>query len=277
MLLKNKVSTLLMTKIIINNDLHSFFGDEDRPGWYAEAVQYLRGGSDKGLFGLFLYKYIKSKPDISNIINIGTARGHSTVCATKALEDANRNGVVHTIDIIPPDKPRDWHVPKQADDDPLIGKKVTMQDLIHRFHSSSDTCVSINFHTGDSTAVLQQMDVDPDLVFHDGEHTYSTVNEDLRITKSMSSSLPIQVFDDCYLYSTEWDFRPFTSTPWMDIDGVSKLGRILRRVREFSVQKSPFPGVKMAIQDELSLGDYNLVEVVQDEDHAPITVLKQDG
>lgn len=280
-------------KTIIYSDLEEYFNNVIEPNWYEEAVNYLRGGADEGLFGLYLYNLIRNNR-ISNIINIGTARGHSAVCAAKAIKDSGRKGTVHTIDRIPPNKQRNWHVPKQSVDDPALNKKYTMIEFISRFHSPTDNEVPIKFHTGDSNEILNNMDFCPDFVFHDASHEYKKVTNDISAVKSLSDYNPMQIFDDCYLYDTEWEYRPFTSAEWFRFDELNKkklpnftpinknimayifniFTSIPKKSRQYSISKTLFPGETLSVKREIENKNYDMVEIIRDSNHAPITILR---
>lgn len=263
-----------MPKTLIYDNIESYFESYERPDWYNEAVHYLRGGADEGLFGLFLYNYIKQNSGVTELINIGTARGHSAVCMAKGIKQSGNTGVVHTIDVIPPNESRNWHVPKQSDDDPAAGEKLSMKQLISHFHPPTDKDVPIRFHTGESNDLIRQVACSPDLVFHDGEHTYQTVSTDIDIVKNMSGRYPVQVFDDCYLYDYEWKYRPFVGSKWSRLAAIPKIMYIINKSRRFSINKSRYPGVTRAVKEEVTAGEYNTTEVVRDENHAPITILR---
>jgi hypothetical protein len=242
------------------------------PNWYSKAVSYLRGDKDEGLFGLYLYHLILSDNDIQTVVNIGTARGHSAVCSAIALTEAGRNGEIHTVDIIPPAQPRNWHG-SQPDSDPLKGNETSMKDLIGRFHDPSDNDVPIIFHTGESNDIIPSLDCSPDLVFHDAGHTYQIVKNDVEVSNTLSDSRPIHVFDDCYLFEDEWEYRLFATDFWYPYDMIPKIGGLLQRLRRFSVSKTRFPGVTEAVREIIGEEEWATIEIIRDSDHAPITTL----
>lgn len=259
---------------VLYDSLQERYPDTERPDWYHEAVQYLRGGVDEGLYGLYLYHLISECPDISTVINIGTARGHSAVCAAKGIADNGREGVVHTIDLIAPDEAFRWHVEKHPSSDPLAGSNATMEALIRRFHDPDDDSVPIKFHTGNSSEILAGWDAGPpDLVFHDGEHTYDRVITDVRLSKEMADRAPISVFDDCYLFHPTWEYHPFTSKLSFEVDRVPKIGGITRRLRQLSMKKTQYYGIQKAVADAYESGRWARLELVDDEDHAPMAAL----
>lgn len=261
-----------MTKTVLYDSLSECFPSLETPDWYREAVSYLRGDKDRGLFGLYLYNLVRTREDITEIINIGTARGHSAVCAAKGLEAAGRRGSVHTIDVIDPDEVRDWY-DGHSGSDPLHGVETSMRELVSRFQDSSDKRVRIEFYAGDSNEVIPTIEAAPDLVFHDGRHTSRAVKRDVEAANALSDERPIHVFDDCYLYDNRWTYRPCSGELWDGLAEVPKLGGLVRALRSVTVSHTPVPGVTMAVRDVIDDDDPTEVEVVRDRDHAPITTV----
>lgn len=261
-----------MARTVLYDGLSDRFDSLKTPGWYSEAVSWLRGDEDRGLFGLYLYNLVRTRDDIEEIVNVGTARGHSAVCAAKGLQAAGRSGTVHTIDVIDPDEERNWHG-SQPDSDPLEGIEVSMRELVGRFVDPSEDGVVVELHAGDSSDILRSLDASPDLVFHDGLHIYSKVRADVDAANALSADRPIHVFDDCYLFSDRWEWRPFTSERWYDLDEAPKIGGLIRTLRSLSVSRKRFPGVTLAVRAVIDEGRSNSVEVVHDPDHSPITAV----
>lgn len=270
---------------IIYDSLEERFPGMEEPEWYPEAVEYLRGNADRGLFGLYLYYLVRDLGSIESVVNIGTARGHSAVCLAKGLASRGGEATVHTLDLIPPDEPIDWHVPKQPDSDPATGTKFSMRELVTRFQDE-DSGVDIQFHTGDSNDLLDHWEHgSPDLVFHDAEHTYEAVNADIRMMDQIGSSRPIHVFDDCYLYNTtlqrhlvdpDW-YSAFESLPRAG-GTVGRVARnksrdLVRKLTWMSLVEAPYPGVARAVREAYESGHREKLEVVEDDDHSPITTI----
>jgi len=259
-------------EITLYTAVEDAFDPTDCPEWYPEAVSYLRGNKDEGLFGLYLYNLIRETESISTVVNVGTARGHSAVCAAKALSEADRTGTIHTIDIIHPDETRNWHS-NHAQSDPLVGGETSMRNLVSRFHNPGSKDVPIQFHTGDSSTILQQWDADaPDLVFHDGKHNYETVSTDIEATNVIGEDRPIHVFDDCYLYAPSWEFRPFARGVPDTTHRLPKIGGLAKILQEFSISQSPYPDVDRAVEEAID-EQWCRAQIIVDDDHAPITTL----
>jgi hypothetical protein len=258
-------------------DLSEYFEYKYVPEWYGEAVQYLRGAKDEGLFGLYLYNLIREVEGIATVINIGTARGHSAVCAAKGLVDSNRDGEVHTIDVIPSDIQRSWGA--NSDNDPVGNDEEnwSIRDLVSRLHSPSDDKVQIKFHTGNSSDILSEINVSPDLVFHDGRHTYDTVKTDMKLVRQLSNDKLIQVHDDCHLFNVTRElsiYNPKNQSKVANLPLIRRT-RLARYIRNYgySFIERPFPGVIVAVEEYLNQNDIHRTEIISDEVHAPITAI----
>lgn len=260
-------------KMKIYDPISDRFPMEERPEWHSKAVQYLRDGADQGLFGLYLYYIIKKSDSIDTVINIGTARGYSAICAAKGFDASGSTGEIHTIDVIPSDEARDWHSKKHASNDPASHQQFSSQELVSRFHNQNNSTTSIEFHTGDSNTVMRSLNIDPDLVFHDGLHTYQQVSTDIEMANKISEYNPIHVFDDCHLFDVKWSWRPFPAPRWAWLDSVPKFGSLVNQLRNFGVSRTKYQGVTAAVREEIDRSSTYNVEIVKDQNHAPITAL----
>lgn len=218
--------------------------------WYEKAVHYLRGG-DGGEHGLLLYGLVrKHRPQ--KIVDIGTARGFSAMCMTKALVDTGEaDGSVFTIDVIPSDRPYEWHSPgRQPDSDPAAGKWLTREQLLQPFDKTlKQKVISL---TGNSSEILSAgnwKDGNLDFVFIDGDHTYQAVKEDFDNVSRWLNPGGIIVFDD---------FHP----------GCVKLQR-----GNYELVKVKFPGVKRVVEEALIKG-YCLVTALPIKDEYGLAILK---
>jgi cephalosporin hydroxylase len=257
----------------IYHDLENRFGQTQRPDWYADAIRILRGNTDQGIFGLYLYYLIRENPDINTVINIGTARGHSAVCAAKGISERGGYGEVHTIDILSHTETRNWHVEKQPDSDPLKDVQISAEQIISKFHNPSGK-VPITFHEGTSSSILAGWEGNsPDLVFHDGEHQYDTVSEDIRLCNTISEDRPIQVFDDAVLFDDKTVYRPFADEIGRMLSKLPKIGQISSELQRYAITRTPFPGVERAIREAIESYSWTTLEIIRDSGHAPVTAL----
>ena len=130
--------------------------------------------------GRLLYSYLRKYIEDNNIkkiniLEIGTARGFSSICMSKAINDAEIKGVINTIDIIPHKKKIYWNC---IDD--FEGKK-TRENLLSLW---SEELKNINFLTGPSSYVLKKIKIEKiNFAFIDGMHDYYNVKKELDFVK----------------------------------------------------------------------------------------------
>lgn len=202
--------------------------------WYEKARHYLRGGNG-GEHGLLLYGLIR-KYNPTKILDIGTARGFSAICIAKGLIDNHEeHGFVFTIDVIPQDRPYEWHGRKHSVSDPAIGKMLTRQQLLEPFDDSLKQ--KIIFLTGKSREILSPHDWkngNIDFAFIDGEHTYSAVKEDFENIKRILNPGGIVVFDD---------YHPGCTNFCMGL---------------YELRRTKYPGVRRVVEEALAEGNYIL-------------------
>ncbi len=123
-----------------------------------------------------------------NILEIGTARGFSAVCMSKAINDSNIIGKISTIDIIPHTKKIYWNC---IDD--INGKK-TREELLNPWKKELK---NISFFTGPSSLILKKIKIDKvDFAFIDGMHDYYNVKNELIFLKKRQTIGNIIVIDD---------------------------------------------------------------------------------
>ncbi len=136
-----------------------------------------------------LSKYIKEK-DIKfiNVVEIGTARGFSSICMSKAINDANINGKIITIDIIPNDHKIYWNC---IDD---LESKKSRKDLLKNWPEELN---NISFLTGPSSFVLKKISFDRiHFAYIDGMHDYFNTKKEFDFISSRQKLNDIIIFDD---------------------------------------------------------------------------------
>ncbi|MDZ5810489.1 class I SAM-dependent methyltransferase [Halorubrum sp. AD140] len=251
----------------IYDDLFERFPDQSTPDWHTNAIRELRRSKDRGRFGLYLYHLIREDESINRVLNIGTARGYSAVCAAKALRDEGREGAVDTIDNRDPDT----QLP--TGDHETSDRTRSVREFIGLFLDPESESVPIRHHTGDSSEILADWEgKKPDLAFHDASHTYGYVTNDVDHINSLKGTNPIHVFDDCYLYSSESEWKVLTPTQLRQFESIPKIRGLIKILRKFTLEKDPFPGVTLAVEKIVESGEWS-VEIVSDSDHAPITAI----
>jgi predicted O-methyltransferase YrrM len=233
--------------------------EEPHPQWHDKAIRYLRGNSGHGWFGLYLYNLIRQSPNLNTVINIGTARGYSAFCARQALHDSKRDGVVHTIDVISPTERRRW---QGGTDDPAQERQYSTKELLKEVTSEYPSDIKIKLHMGDSNTVLRSFsDVNPDLVFHDGRHTYTQVKTDYEMCNELASTNPVHVFHDCYLHEKISQRRLLDVRAFENYFETSKIGGLIRRLRQFTISKEHHPGVAEFYREAIE--EYRYGELVE--------------
>lgn len=151
------------------------------------AINYQHG---RVLYSV-LSDYIKNVATSSQltILETGTARGFSSTCMAKAMQDHNGVGKIFTFDLLPHEKPIYW---KSVDD--FEGKK-TRRELLSPWKEAVDNHVI--FVEGDTRIRLTEFC--PGRVhfaFLDGGHTFEHVSREFKLVARYQKSRDIVVFDD---------------------------------------------------------------------------------
>ncbi|MDB4861355.1 class I SAM-dependent methyltransferase, partial [Alphaproteobacteria bacterium] len=170
--------------------------------WYHELALHTQVVKKKSKLnyahGRLLYstlrKYIEDLKENNKIphlriIETGTARGFSSLCMAKALNDSSCEGNIITLDVIPNNTKLYWNC---IDDHE--GKKTRLEllskwsFLVNRF---------ITFIEGDSANELRKISIDRiNFAFLDGSHTYKDVISEFNHIKKQQLSGDIIFFDD---------------------------------------------------------------------------------
>ena len=144
--------------------------------------------------GFILYKtltnYIKQKNKKKyNVLEVGTAKGFSSLCMAKVLDDQEVKGLIQTIDILPHDVPMYWNSIKDHD-----GKMSRIELLSDYFELCNKY---IHYICGKSENELPKLINDRiHFAFIDGEHFYKNVKIDGEMIARTQSSGDIIIFDD---------------------------------------------------------------------------------
>ncbi len=130
----------------------------------------------------------KAKTSGITIVETGTARGFSSLCMAKALDDAGRAGTVVTFDILPHDQPIYWNC---IDDHE--GKK-SRRELLRPWQT---LCEHIVFVRMDAATGLQRIAFPSvALAFLDASHTLEDVRREYLLLRDRQRAGDIIVFDD---------------------------------------------------------------------------------
>lgn len=144
--------------------------------------------------GLILYsslrKYIKdSKSPYINIIETGTARGFSSLCMAKALNDSAADGKILTFDVLPHKTKMYWNCIADANGTHTRAELLSSyQNLLDRY---------LIFVQGDTKVSLKRTELSRiHFAFLDGAHTFKDVLLEYEYLKDKQKTGDIIVFDD---------------------------------------------------------------------------------
>jgi predicted O-methyltransferase YrrM len=138
----------------------------------------------------FLRKYIEQNKylDSITILETGTARGFSSLCLSKALEDSKCDGRIFTIDLIPNDKKIYWNCIDDCE-----GKKTRLELL----ESWKKELRNVVFLTGDCSKVLKNFHLDRvNFAFLDAQHRYENIKSEFNFVFKRQKKDDLILFDD---------------------------------------------------------------------------------
>jgi len=140
-----------------------------------------------------LSNYIKNnKNNLTNIsiIETGTARGFSSLCMAKALQDSDIEGSILTFDVLPHRKPMIWNCIA----DHLIGPQ-TREELLSPWSDLMERYIT--FVEGYSQIELQKICKSRiHFAFLDGAHTFDDVMFEFQAIKNCQKKGDVIIFDD---------------------------------------------------------------------------------
>ena len=139
------------------------------------------------LYGLVFEMAVKHSDPLT-IIEVGTARGFSSLCMAKALHDAKRYGKIITIDIVNHENQIYWNT---------IGDetKRTRYELLSDYKELTN--LYITYITGKSNFIMPLLSVgNVNFAFLDGSHFYEDVKFEYEWLKGRLDNNGMIVFDD---------------------------------------------------------------------------------
>ncbi len=149
------------------------------------AINYQHG---RVLYSI-LRKYIQDQNiNYIKILEIGTARGFSSICMSKAIIDSKINGKISTIDIISNKNKIFWNCIDDHD-----GKK-SRQELLNPWEKQLK---NINFLTGPSSLILKKINYDRiNFAYIDGMHDDFNVRKEFKFISMKQIKGDFIIFDD---------------------------------------------------------------------------------
>ena len=145
--------------------------------------------------GPMLYSLVRRlKPAL--ILELGTGRGYGAFCMAKALVDGDIDGKLLTIDRTPGDATYDWAYVNSDQENEITN--ISLNEFWSK-HLPASLIERIEFRCGDTASVhklLADQERQVDLVFIDGDHSYSGVALDFFSSHSISARNAVFVFDD---------------------------------------------------------------------------------
>tara|TARA_A100001015_G_C14947242_1_gene695154 strand:- start:541 stop:1353 length:813 start_codon:yes stop_codon:yes gene_type:complete len=143
--------------------------------------------------GRILYSVLKeyiNENQYKNIqvLEIGTARGFSSICMSRSIIDSNINGSIYTIDIIPNNLRFYWN----CIDDHEAQK--SRKELLSKWEKELQNII---FVTGPSRFVLKKLNLSRvNFAFIDGMHDSLNIKREFDFIKSKQKKNDIIIFDD---------------------------------------------------------------------------------
>ena len=166
--------------------------------WYHELALHTQVSIKKSeilyVHGRLLYSALRefintSKINNLNIIETGTAKGFSSLCMAKALDDSKSGGKIITFDVYPHNHKMLWN---SIDDHE--GKK-TRQELLKPYQNLTEKYIW--FHQGNTKTELPKLQTDRvHFAFFDSAHDYYYLMDEFLNIKEKQKKGDIIFFDD---------------------------------------------------------------------------------
>ena len=152
---------------------------------------YAHGRVLYAVLSKYIKKYQSLHSSISRLIifETGTARGFSTLCMARALQDQNQSATIVTFDILPHKTKMYWNCIDDCD-----GPR-TRAELLRPWENLLQEYIV--FHQGDTKVELPKVKVERiHFAFLDGVHTYEDVMFEFEQINDYQISGDIVVYDD---------------------------------------------------------------------------------
>ena len=195
--IKHKQAFMKLEECFKNENFQSFKVEKDffyDLTWQTQTVnkKSILNFNHGFLLQYYLSEYVKKnleKDTQINILEIGTARGYSSICMSKILHDYGINGKIFSIDILPLNKKIFWNSPSDID-----GKK-TISELLQKW--SDLVSKYIVFLKGYSRVVLKKFHIKRiNFAFIDGSHQFEDVKNEIIYISKRQKKNDVIFFDD---------------------------------------------------------------------------------
>lgn len=140
------------------------------------------------LYSMLMKKIISENLDWVNVLETGTARGFSSICMSKAIEDSEKCGVVLSVDVLPHFKKQIWNCIDDHD-----GEK-SREELLQPWNKQTKRIIFIQ---GDTKYTLPRLGVSRvHFAYLDAQHIESSVLEEFDCISKRQLPGDVIVFDD---------------------------------------------------------------------------------
>ena len=173
-------------------------GFKIEPDWYHELALHTQVSIKKSkilyVHGRLLYSVLReyintSRVNNLNIIETGTAKGFSSLCMAKALDDARIGGKIITFDVYPHNHKMYWN---SIDDNE--GKK-TRKELLEPYRNLTEKYIW--FHQGNTKIELPKVQIPRiHFAFLDSAHEYYYLMSEFKNVYDKQQKGDIVFFDD---------------------------------------------------------------------------------
>ena len=139
-----------------------------------------------------LHQYIQNNKNLNNItiLETGTGRGFADIVMSKVLKQNNILGKIHTIDCLGHKNNVKWNCIDAPND-----KEISRYNILNQWSELRDNY--INFITGDSNKILQNLDIGRiHFAFLDGAHHYKELTAELNYVQQNQQTGDIIICDD---------------------------------------------------------------------------------
>lgn len=130
--------------------------------------------------------YLRHRDEPVTVLDIGTAKGFSALCARWAVDDSGRDGTVDSVDVMPPTARVRRNTPAEVD-----GLK-TLAEILAPWPDAQ----RITFHELTGAGWLQKHQGRVHLAFVDGKHSHEAVSMEAKMLAARQQPGDVAIFDD---------------------------------------------------------------------------------